>query len=469
MNVVALLLLCSTTTPTEAANWAISDAPTEETRYIWLPEHMATSTYNITQVGSAINWMMNAVVSKASTIVTPRRIANGHMLVYDFRVLVPNKKEREKVLKLWDDLALDEPYFHLTANNSPDPTKVFYAPHLELEKASLTPVIYRGDWLLDKVLREKYYEFMLFLGDDGKLLTLDQVAERYGVNFKKSIENDADSRVLIAVSGVSESARRIDRYQGFGGRQNTGVFFTTWDTKKGNAQIEKDPFYNIRKFFPDGGEAIWELSNGFHGFVIYDGKRNLVRAGDTELVNDYLVPGAHNKAIVPGISCIRCHGPHQGLWPCPNHIKQLHETQELEIIGDLTDLSEEENERLAGQYLGDFKPRIDLARIHYTEATRRATRAKNLEKGLDVVEVSALISSLYNNYNYEKVTPESACKQLGLDPGDDAAATLQVAVPKAEFRNVKMALLRANIPIRTEEWEEIYASARLLTIKGAKK
>jgi hypothetical protein len=295
-----------------------------------------------------------------------------------------------------------------------------------------------------------YYEFMQI--ED---LDLNGVAETVGVDFEKSVRLNADQRVGIAVSGVSESVRRIDRFQGIGGRENTGVWFGTWDTKKTASGVQKNPLANLIKFFPDGGEAIYERQNGMHGFVIYNANRELVRAGDTELVNDYLVPGAHDKAIRPSISCIRCHGPHQGLWDAPNHIKALFDAGEVDITGD-----EEANARIAGQYLGNFDTRIELARTHYQTAVRKVTVSPQLELGLTVEEVSTQISKIYGDYVYNTVTPQQAALELGFD---DASA-LKDQVKTTAYRNVTMSLLRINVPVRRESWEEIYASARLLSL-----
>lgn len=390
-----LLLVLSTNPDTLTRDVIIPD---------WLPQKEAIP---------AVNFAVNTATNTTSTLTNPLILGNGR-LRYDLRLL---SHEPTRLAHVWDNL--DYPY-------STDG--------------------YRADWLITQLLDAHYYDFR---GYNGK--TLNQVAAEVGVDFKKSINLNADQRVAIAVSGVSESVRRIDRYQGIGGRHNTGVFFATWDTKKNKSALDKNPLYNLIKFFPDGGEAIFELPNGLHGFVIYDARRNLVRAGDTELVNDYTVPGAHDKAVRPAIGCIRCHGPHQGLWPAPNHIKQLFDANEIDIAGDLNDPSSKANERLAGQYLGDFTRRLRLAREDYQRAVRRITVTPDYPQGLTVEEVSAAVSSIYNDYRYQPVTPQQAMLESG-----------GILPQQGPIKNVTLSLLRINVPVRRESWEEYHKQ-----IKGA--
>ena len=127
--------------------------------------------------------------------------------------------------------------------------------------------------------------------------------------------------------------------------------------------------------------------------------------------------------------------------------------------------TQEQIDRIAGLYLGDFSRRIKLARDDYTLATRRATIMPGKAEGMDVTETSALVSAIYNGYTYDQVGAEQALRELGHTPGENAIHELRTALPPAQFSNVTAAALRAGITVRRKDFEQIYAAAMLQTLR----
>ena len=406
----------------------------------------------------------------------PTRIANGWMVRLDLRQLAPKVEQLQRLINVYDGLAVDEPYFHETVENSGVQVAVI-AKHLKADHAqamahlNVSPaLVYRADWLITKCWHERYYEFRGWVHKDGKLFNQAEVLATVGASKAASEKLNADQRAMVSISGVTKSARRVDRIQGLGGRFNTGAVWLTWDTFRDRGAISGNPFYNALRFNPDGGEAIFELPNGLHAFFLYNAKKQLVRDADPRLATDYTVPAGHSSVLSAGISCVRCHASSGGLHPVPNDIKRLVESG-TDIVAEFgtTELTTEVIDRLAGLYMGDFKKRLFLGRLDYQEAVRRATRIRGDRKfaaGLTTEEASAVVAALYGDYLFEPVDTATACRELGYDPGSNPRQTLGLILPPRQFRDPSIGLLRAGIPIRREAWEQVYSGARLTVLEA---
>lgn len=464
--------------PTDAVSWAlthqnsIAAADREFQRYVWIPSYLVCEQYDERHIGGIINWVVNATVARASVIVPGKKIANGWMLAYDIRQLDP--KNPARLAAFWDELALDEPYFHETRENAGGEIAAI-ANHIEapLGEALVgsnvsSAMVFRSDWLIYQLIGAKYYESKGWVKSDGSLLSQAEVYSEFSIDEDAVKKVNGDQRVAIAVSGVTASVRRVDRIQGIVGRFNSGAVWQTFDTKQDDGAIAKNPLYNLLSFVPDGGEAIIEQPNGLHAFVIYNAQRQLVRFADPELVTDYTVPAGNPCRLQPGISCIRCHGASKGLHPAPNHVRTLVESG-TDILGQVDtppdDLSKVVD-RLAGLYLGDFDKWIRRGREDYEEAIRRCTRHPELQAGISAETSAEILASIYGKYAYKKVDAGSATFELGFSPGADAKVSFDSVVPLQELRNPTVASLRAGIEVRRSSWEQVYSAARTIALKG---
>ena len=66
------------------------------------------------------------------------------------------------------------------------------------------------------------------------------------------------------------------------------------------------------EFHQDGGEIVFALPNGLHGYLLINDQGKLINRGPTNIVRD---ASRADGAIINGISCISCH--QQGLFPPP--------------------------------------------------------------------------------------------------------------------------------------------------------
>lgn len=461
-------------TPSQALDWALvdqitiseSDRPWQ--RYLWIPPWATNDSWN-----AAASYSLNTAASHASVIVRPRVIANGWMIAVDLRILAPTIGQLTKLVEVWDSIAITEPYFHVFQESDEGGVSVL-APHVSQDHAEMLAelnvspaLVYRLDWFLSRMLDDRYYDFMQFPS------TLTEVLATVGASETLSKQIGGDQRVAIFNSLVSAKPRRIDRIQGAAGRFNTGSVWITRDIFDETATIAAHPIYNLLEFNEDGGEVIFERSNGMHAYVLVNASGGIVREAPPNLVSDHTIPAPHTRQLRPAISCIRCHGPAEGLQPVTNDVRTLVTSGAIDVFDDFGNLnvSRQENiDRLAGLYAGDFTRRILLGRDDLTVAVRLATRMATKPEGLSIPEVSSLVSSIYGDYVYNLVDAETACRELGYDPGDNPLATIQRVLPKLppdpqiglQFEDPTAAALRVGINVRRTDFERIYATARLL-------
>lgn len=500
-------------TTSDAMGWAIAhqlSIPESQRggyRYLWIPPWMTFESingekYDERHVAAAISYAINESASQTGLVIKPEVIANGWMVA----VYLPNyasttKKSlpRNTISQLqmltdtWDSIATDEPYFHVTDENSGVRVPVV-APHIKTELASLLnqlnaspALVYRADHFLERMLGDRYYEFkqigipdgttvVRFDGDKKMLVDRRNVLEIVGASEELARKIDGDQRIALFTSNVTGKPRIVERIQGASGRFGTGAVWMTHDMADESVDVTKHPLYNLLTIESDGGELIAETSNGLHIYALYDSKGNLVTEAPANLVSDHTIPpppdGPGTRRLIPAISCIRCHGAGEGLQTAGNDVQKLL-ANGTDIIDDLSNTigtSTDNVNRIAGLYAGDFGRRIGLGRDDYTAAVRRATAMPAIPEGMGVAETATVISQLFRDYSYDRVTAEQACWELGFEPGIDAKQTLRrVLAPEntggIAFQNVVIAALFAGQPVRRKDWEQVYGAARLHVVR----
>jgi len=170
----------------------------------------------------------------------------------------------------------------------------------------------RADWFVAKVSRPPlYHEFADIPATAAELerkllfngLTADENLERSPYEVVRGGVREPDS-------GVSNQNRMVERHFAL-----YGAYWRSFDFR---AADPADPQGKRRNFFRfptgpggedgflhDGGEIIFNLPNGFQGYMLVDaeGKR-LDGPAPTEIVKDET---ARDPAIINGLSCISCH------------------------------------------------------------------------------------------------------------------------------------------------------------------
>jgi hypothetical protein len=169
----------------------------------------------------------------------------------------------------------------------------------------------RADWFVFTASQPPLYHDLL------KLPETEQALEhQLGVDTLANLRAGRAIRAGFRQSGVSQGNRLIERHEAAGGMYWKSYDFTPLQ-RQGGHDLFRSPLgptgagltrNSDREFHHDGGEIIFTLPNGLHGYLLAtsDGKR--IDRGPTEIVQDKKRP---DGAIINGISCMACH--HEGV------------------------------------------------------------------------------------------------------------------------------------------------------------
>ena len=185
-----------------------------------------------------------------------------------------------------------------------------------LEELTDSPLpVVRGDWFAATAVRPPLYHTLLDLPETDRALEA-----RLGVDVAAHLADprpETVARAGFARSGVSAQNRLVERHAaGF------GAYWKSYDFKPdaGRGKLARFPLgpldgftadgsrhpFERLAFVHDGGEIIFSLPNGLHGYFLTDGAGRRIDAGPIEVVGDVLRT-AGTPAIVTGVSCFACH------------------------------------------------------------------------------------------------------------------------------------------------------------------
>jgi hypothetical protein len=301
-----------------------------------------------------------------------------------------------------------------------------------------------------------------------------------GISEKLITELRADQRVAMIKSFVTGKPRRIDFFDRPARTSNNqGLIIVTQDVLDGDYDVKSDPFLNLLNFKVGGKELIYEENNGHLGFILFDGNGNLVDEAPPNLVSDHTIPAPYTKRLQPAISCIRCHGrPGDSGWkPFENHVRTALASF-LNVYDDKGGINQKRDvpdtlETLARLYQGVLDKPIRRAREDHSDAivicTGLARNAKKLPWQFE--DLSDALAERFSYYDFTAVSPTIACAELGYVVEDEKqAVTLlnrllgrldpAIGVP-VQREDVRLALLKQNIPINRYQWELVYVDAAL--------
>ena len=165
----------------------------------------------------------------------------------------------------------------------------------------------RADWFAFAASQPPLYHDLLKLPK-----TEQDLEKQQGVDTVANLQKGRALRAGFRQSGVSQGARLLERHESVNGMYWKSYDFTPLVRLEGH-DLFRSPLGPVgagltknkdREFKHDGGEIIFSLPNGLHGYVLAtsDGKR-LDRA-PTEIVQDRK---RRDGAIINGISCMACH------------------------------------------------------------------------------------------------------------------------------------------------------------------
>lgn len=166
------------------------------------------------------------------------------------------------------------------------------------------PVV-RADWFIQQVTQPVLYKELLEIPNN-----ITELETRIGVNAANNIRTANIIRAGIEDSGVSHSNRIIERHQ-----SSFGAYWKSYDfaNSNGTKDIFRNPLGPVNsgianigqiEFVHDGGEMIFTLPNGLHGYVLTDAPGNYINTGPLEIVEDLT---RQDRLVTNSNSCFTCH------------------------------------------------------------------------------------------------------------------------------------------------------------------
>jgi serine/threonine-protein kinase len=150
----------------------------------------------------------------------------------------------------------------------------------------------RADWFVSTATQPPLYHDFL-----GLPTTLAGLERLLGVDAAADVRDGRAVRGGVVSSGVSRNNRVVERHAA-----RYGAYWKSFDfrTSQGQENIFEDPI----DLHPAGGEMIFALPNGLHGYFITNAKGERIDAAPTGIVTDAY---ASDRVVRNGLSCMRCH------------------------------------------------------------------------------------------------------------------------------------------------------------------
>lgn len=291
-------------TPVSEVSGALEDLATvrreeqHETRWISIApmhNHAQTSEKDLEDYRRGVRKMLNSL-STAPEIARFEEAGQGKTL---FRVRL---RDLGWDGALWEKLASHYPLAVHTALSST----------LQHGTGTAVPII-RADWLASQGMRPPLYHDLLRLPDSQQGLE-----KGLQVTVAKNLADGDAVRYALNPSGVSQANRLIERHP-LGAYQ--GYYWLSYDFKRQNPNRVEEKSLLVKNplgpesahllggkhaFRHDGGEIVFSLRNGLHGYYISDVLGNRVDEAPVSVVFDQnLVTG--RVEVSNGLSCVRCH------------------------------------------------------------------------------------------------------------------------------------------------------------------
>jgi mono/diheme cytochrome c family protein len=216
---------------------------------------------------------------------------------------------------IWNRILLEYPYGVL------DDT--IAARAVSVNTAARLPVI-RADWFVATASRAPLYYDVLQLPAN-----LTDLERQLRVDSTLNIQQERVIRVGFNGSGVSRFNRVLERHD-----SAQGMYWRTYDfdeppanlTERANGNLLADrrnvfahplgPVAAEQPFQHAGGEAIFALPNGLHGFFLANAVNARLDKAPVAIVSD---PKRPDRAVESGVSCMSCHVT--GILPKPDQVR----------------------------------------------------------------------------------------------------------------------------------------------------
>jgi WD40 repeat protein/mono/diheme cytochrome c family protein len=204
---------------------------------------------------------------------------------------------------IWNRLLVEYPFDLLDDSAS--------ARAIAVGTATKVPLV-RADWFVATACRPPLYYELLQMPNN-----LPELERQLRVDAVVNIQQERVVRLGFNGSGISKNNRILERHDAL-----HGAYWRTYDfdavpqnlIERGQllpdrrnifayplgpfTQGGSDPFQHA------GGEAIFSLPNGLHGFMLVNAAGIRIDKGPIAIVSD---PKRPDRAVEPGVSCMSCH------------------------------------------------------------------------------------------------------------------------------------------------------------------
>jgi WD40 repeat protein len=241
-------------------------------------------------------------------ISLPRTVdAAGLLLAIDLRDI-------QWDARLWNRLLAEYPYgvLHETAT----------ARAVLVATATRLPWV-RLDWFVATACRPPlYYELLQIPANAAEL------ERQLRVDVNLDIQQERAARTGFNGSGISRNNRILERHDAM-----NGAYCRTYDfaavpqnlldrnvllpDRRNVFAYPLGPGNTDATFQHAGGEIIFNLPNGLHGFMLVNAANLRIDKGPIDIVSD---PKRPDKAVEPGVSCMACH--YRGINPKDDQVRE---------------------------------------------------------------------------------------------------------------------------------------------------
>ena len=289
------------------------------------------SNEQLDQVRAAVSKTVNSL-SWAPDIIVPRPIdIDKTVLAIDLRDVQWNENRRLGHPDLWNIMLQEYPYA-LTHDQYPDSETTHSQSGDIYDWTGINFPWIRADWFVATATQPHFYHAMLFdavfpeirqrdsrdvIHADAQSrpeqpMRADDLYDILRVDLLGSLRRGRVARAAFTRSGVSSQPRMLERVSAV-----YGYMWGSYDFKRGNPTMNlharplgPDGALNERfadqSFQHDGGEIIFGLPNGLHGYLLITNTGDRIPFGPVDIVEDR-AKTLGNGIIVNGLSCIACH------------------------------------------------------------------------------------------------------------------------------------------------------------------
>ena len=197
------------------------------------------------------------------------------------------------------------------------------------------PVIH-ADWFVATAMQPKIYHVLTKTPD-----TMDALLVDAKISIKENFNDGTSKRAALFKSGVSSQNRLIEYHPSRAGDR----FWISYDFRdssgRGNlARFPLGPNFDNHEFEDltfqhAGGEIIYPLANGLHGYMLVDETGKRIDVGPPEIVWDRnFVSGS--PLIENGLSCVSCHK--HGMIELEDFVREGHAVNPRDARDKIADL-----------------------------------------------------------------------------------------------------------------------------------